>query len=189
LVGAGVSYELLKAGYKVRAATRSIAKAEPLKKKFDAEFGEGAFEVVHVDDFARPGAYDEVLKGVSGVAHIAGDVSLSTDVDLVVKNTIEGIHNILRAASKIPTIKRFVLTSSRIAIFQPNKGDNYKVDKQTYHDAAVKLAHDFPSDNPAKFLFSYAGGKTEGERAAWKFVKEEKPSFIFNTVLPDLVFG
>jgi nucleoside-diphosphate-sugar epimerase len=188
-IGAAVSSELLKAGYKVRAATRSIAKAEPLKKRFDAEFGEGAFEVVHVDDFARPGAYDEVLKGVSGVAHIAADISQSPDVDFVVKNTIKGIHNILRAASKISTIKRFVLTSSRIAIFNPNKGDNYKVDKKAYFDAALKMAQDLPSDNPIRSLFSYAAGKTEGERAAWKFVDEEKPSFTFNTVLPDLVIG
>lgn len=34
-----------------------------------------------------------------------------------------------------------------------------------------------------------AASKVKGERAAWKFIEEEKPHFSFNTVLPDLVLG
>lgn len=30
----------------------------------------------------------------------------------------------------------------------------------------------------------YSASKTEGERALWKFVKEVKPPFAINTVLP-----
>jgi len=188
-LGSAVSSEFLKAGYKVRAATRTVAKAEALKKRFDDEFGEGAFQIVEVEDFARPGAYDEALKGVSGVAHIAGDVSLSLDVNLVIKNTIDGNLSLLRAAAKIPTIQRVVLTSSRIAIFNPNKGDHHKVDTKTFNDDIVKLAFDLPEDHPAKGFMAYAAGKTEGERAVWKYVREEKPPFVVNTVLPDLVLG
>lgn len=32
----------------------------------------------------------------------------------------------------------------------------------------------------------YAASKTEGERAAWKFVTENNPSFTLNTVLPNV---
>lgn len=34
-----------------------------------------------------------------------------------------------------------------------------------------------------------AASKVKGERAAWKYIEEEKPHFSFNTVLPDLVIG
>jgi len=189
LIGAAVSQVLLKAGYKVKGATRTVAKVEPLKKRFDAEFGAGSFQVVQVEDFSKPGAYDEVLKGVSGVIHVAGDVSFSSDHNQVIKNSIDGILSVLRSASKIPSIKRVVVTSSRIANFNPNKGDNYKVDNHAFNDAIVKAAHEAAADSPLKPLLGYAAGKTEGERAAWKFVKEEKPSFVLNTVLPDLVLG
>lgn len=35
----------------------------------------------------------------------------------------------------------------------------------------------------------YAASKTEGERAAWKFVKKNNPGFILNTVLPNMTVG
>jgi len=31
--------------------------------------------LVEVENFSKPGAYDEALKDVSGVVHVAGDVS------------------------------------------------------------------------------------------------------------------
>lgn len=35
----------------------------------------------------------------------------------------------------------------------------------------------------------YAASKTEGERALWKFVKENNPPFAVNTVLPAANYG
>jgi hypothetical protein len=34
--------------------------------------------------------------------------------------------------------------------------------------------------------FVYAASKTEAERQAWQWVAENKPSFVFNTVLPNV---
>lgn len=189
LVGAGVSYELIKAGYKVRGAARTLAKVEPLKKRFDTEFGPGKFEIAHVPDYGVAGAYDEAVKGVAGVAHVAADVSFLPDPDVVIKGTIAGLHNILQAAAASPTVVRFVITSSRIAVFHPRPDDDYRVDNDSYLDAFVKMAYDAPADDPARPVLSYTAGKVEGEKAAWQWVKEHKPNFVLNTVLPDLVFG
>jgi len=189
LVGAAVSSELLRAGFKVRASTRSLQKAEPLKKRFDAEFGPGLFELIQIEDFSSPGAYDKVLQGVSGVVHVAGDISFSTNIDHIIKNTIDGIHNILNAASKVPTIKRFVMTSSRIVKYHAARGDNYTVEKAGYFEKAVKLAHELPNEHPDLPVYGYAAGKIEGDKAAWRWVKEHKPSFVLNSVLPDMVTG
>jgi nucleoside-diphosphate-sugar epimerase len=35
----------------------------------------------------------------------------------------------------------------------------------------------------------YSASKVEAEKALWKFVKEEKPGFVINTVLPDTAYG
>ncbi len=37
--------------------------------------------------------------------------------------------------------------------------------------------------------YSYCVGKAEGEKAIWKFVEEEKPSFTVSVLLPALIFG
>jgi len=188
-IGAAVAQQLLKDGFLVKGATRSLEKAEPLKKRFDLEFGKDKFQLVKVEDFSQPGAYEEALKGVSGVVHVAGDVSFSPDHDKVVKQSEDGIISLLKSVSKFPSIKRVVVTSSRIAIFHPSKGANYKVDNNSYNDAIVKASKEAPADHPQKPVLAYAAGKTEAEKIAWKWVKEEKPSFVLNTVLPDIVTG
>lgn len=57
----------------------------------------------------------------------------------------------------------------------------------TWNDAAVKAAWDENTPAEAKPYIIYGASKTEGERAAWNWVKENKPGFAFNAVLPNLV--
>jgi len=45
---------------------------------------------------------------------------------------------------------------------------------------AIKAQHPY---------YSYCVGKAEGEKAIWKFVKEEKPTFTVEVLLPALIFG
>lgn len=45
---------------------------------------------------------------------------------------------------------------------------------------AIKAQHPY---------YSYCVGKAEAEKAIWKFVKEEKPSFSVEVLLPALIFG
>jgi hypothetical protein len=49
----------------------------------------------------------------------------------------------------------------------------------TIHDAIV-------AQHP---YYSYCVGKAEAEKAIWKFVEEEKPSFTVEVLLPGLIFG
>lgn len=55
-----------------------------------------------------------------------------------------------------------------------------------WNDSAVAAA--WNKDTPAekKSMAVYSASKTEGERAAWKWVKENQPGFTFNAVLPNL---
>lgn len=47
-------------------------------------------------------------------------------------------------------------------------------------DDAIKAQH---------YYISYCVGKAEAEKAIWKFVKEEKPAFSVEVLLPALIFG
>ena len=48
----------------------------------------------------------------------------------------------------------------------------------------MKAAYDESTPAEAKRFVVYVASKTEGERAAWKWVEKRKPSFVFNAVVP-----
>lgn len=48
----------------------------------------------------------------------------------------------------------------------------------------MKAAFDESTPADAMPFTVYVASKTEGERAAWKWVKNNKPAFEFNAVLP-----
>lgn len=55
--------ELVKQGYKVRAATRDASKTIPLAEKLKKLYGDGLFEAVVVKDFTAQDAYKEAMQG------------------------------------------------------------------------------------------------------------------------------
>lgn len=112
----------------------------------------------------------------------------------------------LEAASRHSNIKRVVLTSSAVAVLiaQPNtegivvhegerqvprerKGRMYwlTLHLDSWNDEAIKQAYNPDTPEYLKGMFGYAASKTEGEKAAWRWMEKNKPSFQFNTVLPD----
>lgn len=56
----------------------------------------------------------------------------------------------------------------------------------TWNDDAVAAAWSKDTPPEEKPFTVYAASKTEGERAAWKWIKEEKRGFTLNTVLPNM---
>jgi nucleoside-diphosphate-sugar epimerase len=59
----------LEAGYSVRGTVRSLSKCAFLNDKF-ACYGD-RFELVVVEDITKDGAFDESVKGVDAITHIA----------------------------------------------------------------------------------------------------------------------
>ena len=65
----------------------------------------------------------------------------------------------------------------------------FSIDENTWNESAVKAAWEPPPNPPGHNYVVYASSKTEAERAAWEFMRENKPSFVLNTVLPSTTFG
>lgn len=74
--------KLLEKGYNVRGTVRSPSKGEYLKSYFDDLDGyvkKGRLEVVVVEDITKEGAFDEAVKGVDAVEHMASPFHENVD--------------------------------------------------------------------------------------------------------------
>ena len=55
----------------------------------------------------------------------------------------------------------------------------------TWNETSYKTAWDESTPPEKKGYHVYAAAKTEAERSAWEWVKQNRPGFVFNSVLPD----
>ena len=177
--------QLLSKGYKVIGSVRSTERGDDLGKNFGSDF---KYEVVA--DVGVPGAFDESLKKhpeVSVFLHTASPFHFNAkdvEKDLLLPAT-EGTKNALKAIKNHgPQIKRVVVTSSYAAVGDasheedPNHVNTEESWNEISWEGALKDVRQ-----------GYRGSKTFAERAAWQFVKDEKPTFVLSTVNPVLVFG
>ena len=102
---------------------------------------------------------------------------------------VNGVKNLLSAAARTPSIKRFVFTSSSAATTAPIVNKEFHVDSSTWNWADIELAWQPPPYTEDRRLAVYAASKTLAELECWRFMKEEKPAFVLNTVLPNCVIG
>lgn len=189
-LGAHVVDQLLSAGYRVRGTVRSQARGQWLVDHFTKTYGPERFELAIVSDMSLPSAFDKALSGVSGVAHVASDVTFNPNVDEVMAMVEGAINSLLESAAKNPEIKRFVLTSSSVAAIWPLPGQKSTVTKDSWNDHSVEQAYGTDEAGKAMRGFHvYSASKVASERALWNFAKDQRPSFVSNAVLPDFISG
>ena len=176
--------QFLEAGYRVRGTVRDLDKAKWLYEVFDEKYVKGKFEAVVVEDMNADDAFDEAIKGVSGVCHMASVMTFSDNPDEVIPIVVKGALNALTAATKEPSIKAFVYTSSSTAALMPQPNKVIKVTKDTWDEDVIAKSKSAPDSWNV-----YGASKTEAEKAIWKAVKETNPPFQVACVLPNANFG
>jgi len=184
--------QLLAFGYRVRGTVRNKEKNAWLISQFGAKYGTDKIELCEVPDMATPGAFDEAVKGASGFIHTATSVMESADPKVAVPMAIDGTLNVLISAAKEPGMKRVVITSSSGAATAPKPNVKFHIDENTWNEEAVKAAWAPPKEpynEIERRVDVYFASKTQSEQAAWAFVKEHKPPFVLNSVLPNCNFG
>ncbi|KAL2607850.1 hypothetical protein R1flu_026423 [Riccia fluitans] len=118
----------------------------------------------------QEGSFDRVFEGVEGVFHTASPVPSTTPPDVqkdLLEPAVKGTVNVLTSASKAKTVKRVVLTSSTSAVTASKGGwspenPNIIIDESWWSDPEW-------CRNNKSF---YALSKTQAERTAWDFAKE-----------------
>jgi nucleoside-diphosphate-sugar epimerase len=185
-IGNHVVEELVAAGYHVRGTSRNAGKAQFLVDYIEKKYGKGHVDIVDVPDMIDEHAYDEAVKGVSGIVHLASVLTFSAVPDEVIPPSVKGTLNILKAATTEPKVKSLVVTSSSTAALIPVPNEKLTVTKDTWNEKVLETIRTNPSPSPYEV---YAASKTEAEKALWKAVKETNPPFQVATVLPNANFG
>jgi nucleoside-diphosphate-sugar epimerase len=189
-VAGHVTRQLLQRGYRVRGTVRDQTKAQWLiDDHFKSYADSGAFELVTVPDLSVPGAFDEAVKGVSAVAHIASVLDFDPNPNNIIPQTVGGVTSILDSASKESSVTRFVFTSSIVAAVFPTADQEGVIDRNSWNEFAVKEAWAPPPYEPSRAMLVYAASKVLAEQALWKYVEEKKPHFVANVVSPAGILG
>ncbi|KAF2654378.1 NAD(P)-binding protein, partial [Lophiostoma macrostomum CBS 122681] len=201
-IGSHITDQLLQAGYRVRGTTRDPAKSSWLADFFERRYENSNFSLEKVEDIASPGAFDGAVQGVQGIIHSASDTSLSPDAKSVTNTAVKGTLNALRAAAKESSVKRFVYTSSAHAAYmsgfhgtprQTITASSWNTRTSSYVQGLLNpgpvhaTRHPYPGV-PDGYMV-YAASKVLAEQTVWRFVKEQRPRFVVNTVLPSITFG
>ena len=107
----------------------------------------------------------------------------------VITPVVQGVCSILKSAAATPTVKRFVYTSSSAAASRPKPNTKFHIDQTTWNEDDVAKAWEPPPYTDDRSWAVYGASKTQAEKECWRFVKEERPGFVLNTVLPNFVTG
>jgi nucleoside-diphosphate-sugar epimerase len=104
-------------GATIRAVVRSHEKGEALKAVFPSYADK--IETAVVENNEAPGAYDSVVQEVDIIVHMASPLLGTAGTDNETGYLIparDGILNMLKSASKSPSVKRVITTSSSTAV-------------------------------------------------------------------------
>ncbi|KAK8127111.1 NAD dependent epimerase/dehydratase [Apiospora kogelbergensis] len=151
----------------------------------------GAFDLVEIPDLTAPEAFNNAIldSQPSAIIHIAMPMSFDADPNKVITPTVQTMSNLLRAAARVPSVKRFVYTSSIGAAYSPRTGIPATLTKDSWNDAAVEAAWAPPPYTPERGGKVYAAAKVAAERAMFQFVEETKPGFSVTSVAPFFILG
>lgn len=179
-IGYRVLIEALRKGYKVRVAVRSEAKFESIKSVKASQQYLSNLSYIVVPDITEDGAFDEAVKGVDYVVHVASPLARGQE-DFekdIVQPAIHGTLSILYSTLKEPSIKRVVITSSVLA----SVGTEQKI----YTADDVLPTFKGPYDNAFN---AYWASKANAYNATTEFIQKQKPKYDVIHVKPTFVVG
>ncbi|TDZ44798.1 NAD-dependent epimerase/dehydratase FUM13 [Colletotrichum trifolii] len=194
-VGFAVLVHALSAGYAVRCAVRSEAKAEMIRSRpriCSLNLPDTRLTFTIIPDITVDGAYDDSMHGVSAVIHIASPFPSSDPIPPelhhkhFIQPAVHGTLNILRAAKCAPTVRRVVFTSSVVALASLDQLEGRErrlspvhPDERTNHIA-----------DPYESMFAaYAASKVTALRHAEAWMAAERPPFDAVHLHPSFVIG
>ncbi|QRV82057.1 NADPH-dependent aldehyde reductase ARI1 [Ceratobasidium sp. AG-Ba] len=180
--------DLLERGYTVTGSVRSARKGEEMKQLF-ARYGK-RFSYVVVPDITEPTAFDQVIREnrFDGVAHAASPVNPQPGgtTDEYFRPAVTGTINILESIKKFgPSVKRVVYTSSCATVLHDQEGIQHT--EAHWNENVLKTVEE--KGNKSSHREMYRASKTLAEKAAWKYVNENKGHINYDlvTALPSYV--
>jgi len=189
-VASHILHAFLSAGYNVRGTIRSTSSIDTIKAAHKQYASQLSFAVV--PDISAPDAFDDAVKGVSGIIHTASPFVITPeDVERdLLKPAIRGTLNVLEAAAAHgdASLSRVVITSSFAAIVDLSQGyrPGYTYSETDWSPVSYEAAANSPQPDGG---FAYCASKLLAEKAAWDWMKEHAPSFTLSVINPPWIFG
>lgn len=167
-LGSLVIAELVRRGFRVRAALRRVDAVPPqLAALKNVSF-------VAVPDLLQDTGFAELCQGAAFVHHIASPVFVDLSKELMVEQAVQGTLRCLKAALAAG-VQRVVLTASMASVCGSQR------EKNPAHLWSEADVNDAPGS-------AYSASKTAAEQAAWAFVNEN-PALELVTVHPGFVLS
>lgn len=162
-IGMHLAHVLLGAGYRVRAAVRSEAKAALVRQSLAGTEGLDSRLQFHFLDLTSDEGWEAAFSGASYAVHTASPVPNRPpkNRDEVIGPALEGVNRALRFAHQAK-LRRLVMTSSVAAI----------VSGQDRPSGRVFTEQDWSQLTPNSP--AYDASKTLGEQAAWEFAEQHE---------------
>ncbi len=152
-------------------------------------FPKDSFTYVVVKDIGAEGAFDEAVKAdppFDAVIHTASPYHYNVQDNKrdMIDPAVNGTVGILKAINEFAKqVKQVVVTSSFAAMSNPtNPPAVYNEDAWNPMTMEESLA----TTNPQ---VAYRASKVFAEKAAWDFVKTQKPSFTLTVTNPPMIYG
>lgn len=199
-LGCAILIDLLKSGYRVRAAARSQAKIDLVRAAPSIAAlnpPPTQLEFVIVANMTAPGAYDDAVQGVDFIIHAAAPVDTGETGSTLTKEQLEEIFmttsvrgnlGILESAKeKGKTVKRIVITSSTVAIAPAEVYTGTTWDNEIVRGPESRV--DAPSPPHDSELQAYCVSKAAALNASEAFVRENTLNFDLISIIPSWIFG
>ncbi|OAA76859.1 NAD(P)-binding domain protein [Akanthomyces lecanii RCEF 1005] len=171
--------------FNVRVAVRSQSSYDKLLSYKPLAPYTSQLESAIVPDITVPGAYDEAVKGVTHVIHVASPIpgpgTADFETDLI-QPAIQGTVGILQSAHKAGGVKKVVITASVAAIAT----SEYTVTGATINEDTRVTDTKRPFANP---FAAYTASKALSFQATDDFISKHKPAFNIVRILPTFVIG
>jgi len=180
-LGGRMVQDLLSKGYYVRGTVRSLSQQQKNQFLFDLPNAK-----THLKLFAaeldKDGAFDEAIHGCSVVYHVASPFFLKQEMTPqealheMIEPAVKGNLTVLNTCKNSPSVKRVVMTSSGTTILDLAKmGPN-----------GITFTEEDWNENSS---VPYVQSKVASEKATWKWVEENHPTFQVVTIVPPALFG
>ncbi|ERS94931.1 uncharacterized protein SPSK_00295 [Sporothrix schenckii 1099-18] len=187
-IAAHIVEQLLAKGHSVVTTVRTQAKAAKIYEAHP-ELGKDRLQIELTPDLTQADAFDKVVQvpGIEVVLHTASPFHfrITDPVKDLINPAVMGTTSVLKAIQKsAPQVRRVVVTSSFAAIVDDNTVND---PNHTYTEKSwcpITLAD--VGANPGR---GYRASKKLAEKAAWDYVRDNKPNFDLVTVNPPMVFG
>ncbi|KAG7913648.1 hypothetical protein KL927_005234 [Ogataea polymorpha] len=185
-IGAHCIQVLLENGFRVKAAVRSKTKGEQLVKSFNKY--ESALTFGIIEDVSDHYSLVRLAEGCSGILHLASPYTYAVKdfAKELLDPALKGTQTVMEAAAAHKSIKRVVITSSFAAVFDATKGLQPNVVLTEEDFSPLTYEDGVNASDPA---VAYRASKIVGERAAWDFISQRKPSFDISVLCPPMVYG